>query len=241
MNTRKLLLPLFLSILFLTSSISAYEYDISYYYCLYLGYAPKGNNCVFSDDKICDLQEFYNGSCGEGYKKEISCVDIGRIYPEFQQCCEGSTLTQLAAPNVMPQPDINGKVSHISDTKKLDGQEATCTHVYIQKTSPLFVLGITLILFVFLPLFFIFVLVTFALFQQQLSRYFQLTGMKDSFFNRFLNILFIYPFFWRNLFRNQFPRDAEFSKRRRLIKILFGVSIGLFIVIVITGIITMAL
>lgn len=58
-------------------------------YCIDMGYTVNGTNCLFGDGNKCNLESFYNGSCGSGYVKELSCVKEGQIISLGKyECCE---------------------------------------------------------------------------------------------------------------------------------------------------------
>lgn len=49
----------------------------------------NGTYCRFDDDVMCTLKSFYEGSCGQKYKKDISCRQEGEALFPFETCCDG--------------------------------------------------------------------------------------------------------------------------------------------------------
>lgn len=62
--------------------------------CQLQGYTYEQNSlesyCVFNENSKCNAEEFYNGTCGQEYIKEITCGKLNeRVHPQLQACCNG--------------------------------------------------------------------------------------------------------------------------------------------------------
>lgn len=73
-------------------------------YCLHHGYErDNAGNCVFSDGEKCDLDEFFNGSCGQDYlmdESDIPCRQEGdNLYWHTEKCCEGLSRVDKLGPS----------------------------------------------------------------------------------------------------------------------------------------------
>ncbi len=58
-------------------------------YCEHMGYEHVNyENCSFGDGNSCPLWDFFKGSCGQDYVKEIPCRKQGEdVFASFEECC----------------------------------------------------------------------------------------------------------------------------------------------------------
>ncbi len=66
-------------------------------YCLeVMGYDYVSENCLFPDGESCNAWDFYNGTCGAEYVKELDCIDIGESNLPGTVCCLGGLVPKQA-------------------------------------------------------------------------------------------------------------------------------------------------
>jgi len=67
-------------------------------YCDNMGYAYNDTHCIFSDNESCEIWDFFNGECGQGYVVELPCKGSGESLPPGYECCEGLTSVGVSSP-----------------------------------------------------------------------------------------------------------------------------------------------
>ncbi|HJX50648.1 MAG TPA: DUF333 domain-containing protein [Candidatus Nanoarchaeia archaeon] len=59
-------------------------------YCKHMGYELREGICIFNNETSCNDWNFYEGTCGQEYVKEIPCRKIGEaVFTGFEECCAG--------------------------------------------------------------------------------------------------------------------------------------------------------
>jgi len=75
-------------------------------FCEHQDYIVDSGFCVFDDGNKCDMGEFYNGNCGQEFKKDFQCRDEGEIvFSQFEECCgslKPSSLGMIAQGSCQP-------------------------------------------------------------------------------------------------------------------------------------------
>ena len=70
--------------------------------------------CLFDDGNVCPIRSFFNGTCGQDYRREFRCIEVGEPYFSFSECCAGSE--PWIKPGYIGQP-------HCRDSKNISTQE----------------------------------------------------------------------------------------------------------------------
>ncbi len=69
-------------------------------YCRAHDYQLIGNTgctagtCIFPDGSSCLSTDFYEGTCGKEFRKELACTKNGERVPAYSECCSGKKIFQ---------------------------------------------------------------------------------------------------------------------------------------------------
>jgi len=80
------IVSVFVSLFFTVSLVNAIP-NPAPIYCTEMGYVADGSDCVFPDGQRCEQWAFYNGTCGQSYKKELACAKSGESLKPGHECC----------------------------------------------------------------------------------------------------------------------------------------------------------
>ena len=70
-------------------------------YCREHGYSLVGDTgceagtCIFPNGSSCLSTDFYNGTCGKEFRKELACAQNGKYAPSYTECCSGKKISHF--------------------------------------------------------------------------------------------------------------------------------------------------